>query len=373
MIKNTDIDFLQLIGNFCFEGEFIEAVPYGFGHINDTYAASFKKTDGSSHRYILQRINNNIFKNPEQLMNNIKLVTGHIKRKLSSQGADYGRQTLSIIDTKWGQSYYKTADNKYWRAYVFIEGARTYQIVENENHLYNAGNAFGKFQKLLSDFEANSLYEVIPDFHNTRKRYFAFMDAVNADICNRASEVQAEIDFINKRAQETGKITELLENNKLPVRVTHNDTKFNNVMIDDITGEGICVVDLDTVMPGSSLYDFGDAIRSGTNPADEDEKDLSRVSMELRLFEKYTKGYLDATRNVLTPLEIDLLPLGAKLMTLECGIRFLTDYLNGDVYFKIHREGHNLDRCRTQFKMVEDIETKWDEMKSIVDKYRQQD
>ncbi|MDF2985684.1 MAG: mdsC [Eubacterium sp.] len=370
MTNYTDIDFLQLVGNFRFEGEFIGAVPYGFGHINDTYAASFKKADGSSHRYILQRINNNIFKNPEQLMNNIELVTGHIKQKFASKGADYSRQTLNIIYTNSGKSYFKTNEDKYWRAYVFIEGARTYQIVENENHLYNAGNAFGKFQNLLSDFEAGSLYEVIPDFHNTGKRYSAFMDAVNADSCNRASGVKAEIDFVNKRAQETVKITELLENNKLPVRVTHNDTKFNNVMIDDVTGEGICVVDLDTVMPGSSLYDFGDAIRSGTNPADEDEKELSKVCMDLRLFENYTRGYLDATRNVLTPLEIDLLPLGAKLMTLECGIRFLTDYLNGDVYFKIHRDGHNLDRCRTQFKMVEDIENKWVEMKEIVEKYR---
>lgn len=370
MTNNNSVDFLQIVGNFRFEGEFIEAVPYGFGHINDTYAVSFLKADGSKHRYILQRINNNIFKSPEQLMNNIERVTEHIKQKLSSKGTDYSRQTLNIIYTNSGESYYKTNENKYWRAYVFIEGARTYQIVENENHLYNAGNAFGKFQNLLSDFEANSLYEVIPDFHNTKKRYSAFLDAVNADICNRASEVKTEIDFVNKRAEDTGKITELLENRKLLVRVTHNDTKFNNVMLDDITGEGICVVDLDTVMPGSSLYDFGDAVRSGTNPADEDERDLSRVCMELRLFEKYTNGYLDATRNVLTDLEIDLLPLGAKLMTLECGIRFLTDYLNGDVYFKIHRDGHNLDRCRTQFKMVEDMEAKWAEMKRIVNMYR---
>lgn len=369
MINKTVIDISKIISNFKFAGDFIDAVPYGFGHINDTYAVTFKNADGSKHRYILQRINSSIFRNPEKLMDNIEKVTQHIKQKLSAKGEDFSRKTLNIIYTSDGKSLLMY-ENQYWRAYDFIEGAKTYQIVENENHLYNAGKAFGNFQNLLSDFKADTLYEVIPDFHNTRKRYESFIEAVKADKFNRASGVKAEIDFVIERAQETGRIVELIESGKLPVRVTHNDTKFNNVMIDDETGEGICVVDLDTVMPGSSLYDFGDAIRSGTNPADEDEKDLSKVCMDLNFFERYTHGYLDATRDVLWEKEIELLPLGAKLMTLECGMRFLTDHLNGDVYFKIHREAHNLDRCRTQFKMVADMEQKWELMCETVKKYR---
>lgn len=370
MTNNIAVAFEKIIGNFKFQGDFTGAAPYGFGHINDTFAANFVNADGSKHRYILQRINCNIFKSPEKLMENIEKVTQHIKRKLSTKGEDFSRKTLNIIYTLDGKSFLKDGSGEYWRAYDFIEGARTYQIVENENHLYNAGKAFGNFQNLLCDFEADTLYEVIPDFHHTQKRYEAFMEAVKADKFSRAADVKAEIDFVIQRAAETGRIVEMLESRKLPVRVTHNDTKFNNVMIDDETGEGICVVDLDTVMPGSSLYDFGDAIRSGTNPADEDERDLSKVCMELGYFEKYTQGFLDATRDVLWDAEIEFLPLGAKLMTLECGMRFLTDHLNGDVYFKIHREAHNLDRCRTQFKMVADMEQKWDRMCETVKKYR---
>ena len=370
MINKPQVDFIKITENFNFEGKFIDAVPYGFGHINDTYAVTFEKANGTTHRYIMQRINNNIFKNPEGLMENIERVTNHLKEKIIAVGGDYTRETLNIISTVNGKSYFRTDDGQYWRAYIFIEGARTYQIVEKEKHLYNAGNAFGKFQNLLSDFEANTLHETIPNFHNTKKRYDAFLAAVQADGFNRAANVKDEIEFVKKRAEETNKIVSMIQNGEIPVRVTHNDTKFNNVMIDDITDDGICVVDLDTVMPGSSLYDFGDAIRSGTNPADEDEKDLTKVCMDLRLYEKYTQGYLDATRNVLNNKEIESLPLGAKLMTFECGIRFLTNYLSGDVYFKIHRDGHNLDRCRTQFKMVSDMENKWDSMLEIVNKYR---
>lgn len=370
MTSKTLVDFPGIISNFKFTGNFFDAVPYGFGHINDTYAVTFTNSDGSKYRYILQRINSSIFRSPEKLMDNIEKVTRHIKKKLSAKGEDFSRKTLNIIYTSDGKSFLKDAEERYWRSYDFIEGAKTYQIAENENHLYNAGKAFGNFQNLLSDFKADTLYEVIPDFHNTPKRYESFIEAVKADKFNCASGVKAEIDFIIERAKETGRIVELIESGKLPDRVTHNDTKFNNVMIDDETGEGICVVDLDTVMPGSSLYDFGDAIRSGTNPAEEDEKDLSKVCLNLNFFEKYTQGYLDATRDVLWDKEIELLPLGAKLMALECGMRFLTDHLNGNVYFKIHREAHNLDRCRTQLKMVEDMEQKWELMCETVKKCR---
>lgn len=370
MNNKSAVNLENVADQFCFQGKFIDGMPYGFGHINDTYAINFVNDSGDGHRYIMQRINNNIFKDPYALMENIVEVTEHIKKKIIASGEDFSRQVLNVIYTKLGESCYRSEDNQYWRAYDFIEGAKTYQIVENEKHLYHAGNAFGKFQKLLSDFRASSLHETIPNFHNTKKRYYDFLNSVKKDPLNRAARVKDEINFVTKRAEETGIIVDLIGTGELPVRVTHNDTKFNNVMIDDITGEGICVLDLDTVMPGSSLYDFGDAIRSGTNPAEEDEKDLSKVCMDLRLFEFYTNGYLDSTRDVLNEKEIELLPLGAKLMTLECGMRFLADYLNGDVYFKIHREDHNLDRCRTQFKMVSDMESKWEQMVSIVNRYR---
>lgn len=362
-------NFEDLVKHFNIEGEFIEAVPYGFGHINDTFAATFKKADDSNHRYIMQRINHNVFKSPENLMENIEGITKHVRKKVISVGGDPDRETLNIVPTTDGKSFYKTPEGDYWRVYIFIEDAKTYQIVENLEHFYNAGNAFGKFQKLVSDYPASMLHETIVDFHNTEKRYEAFKDALAKDVMNRAASVKAEIDFVKKRANETSVIIKLLAEGKLPLRVTHNDTKFNNVMIDDKTGEGICVIDLDTVMSGSSLYDFGDSIRSGTNPADEDERDLSKVCMDIELYESFTHGFLDAARDFLTPLELEYLPFGAKLMTLECGIRFLTDHLSGDVYFKIHRENHNLDRCRTQFKMVADMEEKVEQMKAIVEKY----
>ncbi|HEY5585963.1 MAG TPA: phosphotransferase [Ruminiclostridium sp.] len=363
-------DFVELIKHFNIEGEFIEAVPYGFGHINDTFAAIFKRASGGNHRYIIQRINQNVFKSPENLMENIEGITKHVRKKVIAAGGDPDRETLNIIPTVDGISFYKTPEGDYWRVYIFIEKAQTFQIVENIKHFYNAGNAFGKFQKLVSDYPASKLHETIVNFHNTAKRYEAFKEALTKDVINRAASVKAEIDFVEKRANETSVIINLLQEGKLPLRVTHNDTKFNNVIIDDKTGKGICVIDLDTVMPGSSLYDFGDSIRSGTNLADEDELDLSKVCMDLELFESFTHGFLDSARDFLTPIELEYLPFGAKMMTLECGIRFLTDYLSGDVYFKIHRENHNLDRCRTQFKMVADMEEKNKQMKAIVDKYK---
>lgn len=360
----------EIISNFKFEGSYMEANPYGCGHINDTFVVCFKQDNCCIRRYILQRINDSIFKNPDALMKNIELVTNHIRMKIKAAGGDSSRETLSIVHTLDGKNYYRLQEGQYWRVYDFIEGTRTYQVVENRQHLYNAGKTFGRFQNLLSDFEAETLYETIADFHNTKKRYNAFLEALKMDCCNRAKEVASEIDFIKQRAEEIGGIVDAIETGKIPVRVTHNDTKFNNIMIDEKTGEGICVVDLDTVMPGSALYDFGDAIRSGTNPAEEDERNLDKVCMDLDLFEAYTKGYLAETGSVLNLNEIELLPLGAKIMTLECGMRFLTDYLNGDVYFKINRENHNLDRCRTQLKMVSDMETKWHEMTGIVNKYK---
>jgi len=364
------IDFHKITANFCFPGELIAANPYGSGHINDTYAAVFREKGGNTRRYIIQRINHMVFKSPEKLMENIDGITKHLRMKIVSAGGDPERETLNIIPTLSGESFYKTDEGDYWRSYIFIEDARTYDVVENERHFYAAGKAFGRFQEHLSDFQAEKLYETIPDFHHTGRRYDAFIQAVEKDSMNRAAEVKEEIEFVTRRSEDAWILVNMMKNGALPLRVTHNDTKFNNVMIDDKSGEGICVIDLDTVMPGSALYDFGDSIRSGANPAAEDERDLSEVWMELSLYENFTQGYLESARAFLTPAELENMPYAAKLMTLECGIRFLADYLNGDVYFKVHRQGHNLDRARTQFKMVVDMENKWEQMHQVVNRYR---
>ena len=369
-MKQQKYNINNIVGKFSFEGTFIEAQPYGFGHINDTYAVYFTKGGGTPHRYILQRINHNVFKKPEELMGNIEGITKHLRKAIIEAGGDPERETLNLIPANDGKSYYKDIDGNYWRSYIFIEGANTYQIVEKPEHFYKAGKAFGRFQKLLNSYPASTLSETIPNFHNTRKRFEAFEEAVEKDIMNRAKDVKPEIEFALKRGGETGILVDLLNKGELPLRVTHNDTKFNNVMIDDITGEGICVIDLDTVMPGLSLYDFGDSIRFGTNPAAEDEKDLEKVWTDLYLFEEFTRGFLESAGGSLTEAELDYLPFSARIMTYECGIRFLTDHLNGDTYFKIHREGHNLDRTRTQFKLVADMELKYDLMKQVVLKYR---
>lgn len=361
--------FSDIVRNFTFEGSFIEAAPYGSGHINDTYAAYFRKANGQIHRYILQRINHKIFKDPVSLMKNIESITAHLRRKIIVCGGNPERETLNIIPTTEGKSLYVSEQGEYWRAYIFIEDAKTYDIVENPTHFYNGGKAFGKFQRLLSDFPADRLTETIPDFHNTRKRFEALLQAIERDPVNRASLVKAEIKFAMDREKDASILIDLLRDRKLPLRVTHNDTKFNNVMIDDTTGEGICVIDLDTVMPGLSLYDFGDSIRTGANTGAEDEKDLTKVNVDLNMFESFTKGFLEATAGSLTSTEREYLPFAAKIMTFECGIRFLTDYLNGDTYFKVHRDGHNLDRTRTQFKLVKDLEDHFDKLAGIVNRH----
>jgi Ser/Thr protein kinase RdoA (MazF antagonist) len=363
-------DLGDIARQFRFEGGLSEANPYYFGHINDTYIVHVRATNGEVHRYVLQRINQYVFKKPEEVMQNVEAVTAHLRKKIVAAGGDPERETLNLIPTVDGRTFYRTPKGDYWRAYAFIEGARTYQVAENLDHVYSASRAFGNFQRLLSDFPAARLHETIPNFHHTRKRLDAFVEAVEMDVKNRARSVAAEIEFVQQRAEETSILVDMFERGDLPERVTHNDTKFNNVMIDDESGEGICVIDLDTVMPGLSLYDFGDLVRSGANPAEEDERDLSKVWVDLKVFDHLAHGYLDAARDFLTPAEVDLLPFSAKLMTFECGVRFLADHLSGDVYFRIHRENQNLDRCRTQFKMVADMEEKLDRMAGIVAKYR---
>jgi len=353
-----------------FQGEYIEHKRYGNGHINDTFLIIFRQNDGAMVKYILQRMNHEIFKNPDQLMQNICGVTDFLKDKISENHGDIDRESMNVIFTRKNEPYFKDSIGSYWRAYQFIVDATSYEQVEKPEDFYQSALSFGHFQNLLADYEADRLYETIPDFHNTPVRFKHFLEAIRYDVCNRVKDVKAEIDFIMQRENDMQACMELLKKGELPLRVTHNDTKLNNIMIDNKTGRGICVIDLDTVMPGLSINDFGDSIRFGANTAEEDEIDLSKVSLDLDLFELFTKGFLKGCNGSLTKKELDMLSMGAKLMTLECGMRFLTDYLQGDIYFRIHREGHNLDRCRTQLKLVEDMETKWESMNKIIEKYR---
>jgi len=342
-------------------GEFCSAAPYGSGHINDTYCAVFQQA-GVPVRYILQRINHNIFKQPVALMENIQRVTAHLGGKLADE-ADGTRRVLTLVPARDGNAWVVDAQGHHWRAYLFIEQARTYDAVESVAQAFQAAKAFGQFQNLLADLPAPRLHDTIPDFHHTPKRFAALEQAVKADVTGRAMQVNREIEFAFARKA----ICSVLLDADLPERVTHNDTKFNNVMLDDATGEGICVIDLDTVMPGLALYDFGDMVRTTTSPAKEDETDLSRVTMQFPMFEALVRGYLATAGGFLTPAEKSFLAFSGKLITFEIGLRFLTDYLAGDTYFKVHHNGHNLDRCRTQFKLVESIEQQESKMNQLVE------
>lgn len=348
---------------FCLDAEPRRIEAYGNGHINDTFLV---ETDAEN--YILQRINHEVFKNPEGLMRNIYGVTEFLKKKLLERGGDPKRETLNLILTVDGAVYYRDEDGNYWRTYRFIEDTESYDIIRDKMDFYRSGQSFGNFQRLLADYPAAELVETIPRFHHTISRYEAFEAAVAADSCGRTASVAEEIAFVRARREEIYRMTEHFAE-ALPLRVTHNDTKMNNILMDRQSGRALCIIDLDTVMPGYSIFDFGDSIRFGASTALEDEVDLSKVSMSLELFELYTKGFLEGTAGSLTEEEKRQLPMGAKMMTLECGIRFLTDYLSGDTYFRIHRPGHNLDRARTQFTLVADMEQKWAQMQAIVQKF----
>jgi len=357
-------DLKKVSAAFEIAGDFIHAEPYGSGHINDTYAASFSQ-GGTPVRYIFQRINHNIFKTPPALMENIERVTSHQQKKLASAG-DASRKALSLIKTRCGRAYSNDDEGNYWRSYIFVEKAKTYDIIETPDQAFQAARAFGEFQKTLVDLPGGRLLETIPDFHNTPKRYAALEEAIQRDVKNRAAECKAEIEFTMKRKEVAGLLIDMCAKGEIPERITHNDTKLNNVMIDDTTNEGICVIDLDTVMPGLVHYDFGDLVRTSTSPAAEDEKDLSKVKMQMNMFEGLIKGYLESAGAFLTPREKEYLPFAGKLITLEIGVRFLTDFLMGDVYFKTKRPEHNLDRCRTQFKLVQSIGEQEDKMASFI-------
>jgi len=357
----SDLNVSAAARSFEIDGEFIEAQPYGSGHINDTYRLFFKN-GGAPFCNILQRINHNIFKNPEALMQNVERVTAHLATIVADE-PDWRRRALRLIPARDGRGWHVDAAGNHWRAYRFIERARTYDAVESTEQAFQAGRAFGRFQQQLAGLPAPRLHDTIPDFHHTPKRFTALEQAIAADTAGRAALAKAEIDF----ALAHKPMASVLLDAKLPERVTHNDTKFNNVMLDDVTGEGICVIDLDTVMPGLAPYDFGDMVRTTTSPAMEDERDLRKVTMQFPMFEALVRGYMSSAREFLTREEKALLAFSGKLITFEIGTRFLTDYLAGDTYFKVHREGHNLDRCRTQFKLVESIEEQEERMNRLVE------
>lgn len=336
-----------------------EAESFGNGHINDTYIVK------GNPKHTIQKINTFVFKNPEMLMDNVEAVTSHLKKKIIENGGDPERETLTVIKTKDGKNFVKDGDD-YYRCYIFVDDVDVIEDSATPDDLYRAAFAYGNFMNMLSDFPAEKLHETIPDFHNTVKRYNDFENSVKADKSGRAASVADEIKFVQDRKHYSNVVVDAMKEGKIPLKVTHNDTKLNNVLFDKVTGKGICVIDLDTVMPGSALYDFGDALRFAGSTAAEDEKDLSKVEFDLEKFRMFTKGFIDSAKDSLNEYEIKLLPFSVMLMTYECGMRFLADHIDGDVYFKVHHEGHNLDRCRTQFKLVADMEAKEQQMKDIV-------
>jgi Ser/Thr protein kinase RdoA (MazF antagonist) len=354
--------------HFQIYGEILHAETCKIGHINETYSATYDQ-GGTRVRYIHQKINRGVFKDPETVMDNVVRVTKHLRKKLETmQARDITRRCLTIVPTRDGKSAYRDAAGDYWRTFVFVEGVQTFESVQSPHQALEVGRAFGFFQNLLVDLPGPRMADTIPHFHNTRKRFQAFQKAVEQDHLNRAASAKSEIDFALEQEAIVDVILDAMAKKKIPERITHNDTKFNNVMLDTVTGQAMCVVDLDTVMPGCVLYDFGDMVRTATSPTMEDELDLSKVRMQMPMFKKLAEGYLETAGPFLTKTEKSYIAFAGKLITLTIGLRFLTDHLAGDNYFRIHRPGHNLDRCRTQFKLVQSIAEQEEPMQAHVDK-----
>lgn len=365
MTPVTDELKKEVLDTYHFHGTLLSAAPYGNGHINDTFLLVFDMYGMGRLKVILQRINTEVFQKPQELMENVMGVTAFLQKKILEAGGDVSRETLTLIPIADGKLYYVDSQGGYWRAYQFITDAVCYEHVEKPEYFFESARLFGQFQQLLADYPIDSLHEIIPDFHNTRARYRQFQKTLSEDVCGRAGSVTNEIRQVGAYAYLCDIFPSLIESGELPLRVTHNDTKLNNLMFDDQTGKGLCIMDLDTVMPGLPAYDFGDAIRFGANTAAEDETDLSRVSLDLRLYEAYVKGFTEGCGPVMTARERELLPEGALVMTYECGLRFLTDYLAGDVYFKTGHPDHNLERCRAQFALLADMVDKLPAMRSF--------
>ncbi len=360
----------EVLSAFDFGAPVVGAIRYGEGHINDTFCVHTQPADRCCRRFILQRMSAAAFKRPDQLMANIIGVTDYLGQEIEKRGGDRSREALEVLRPKNGQPYYTDSQGGAWRLYPFVEDTICYQSAQTPELFAASGRAFGRFQQLLRDYPAETLYETIPHFHDTEDRLAKLKAAVAADKLGRAKDCQPEIDFCLAREADCSVALSAMREGRIPLRVTHNDTKLNNVLMDKDTGVGMCIIDLDTVMPGLAMNDFGDSIRFGANHCAEDETDLSKVSLDIDLFAVYTAAFLEGAGGSLTDEEISLLPWGAKLMTLECGIRFLTDYLVGDEYFHISREHHNLDRARTQIKLVTDMEAHWQELADIVARYR---
>ena len=357
-------DLREIFDQFRADGSFESDAPYGSGHIHDTYLV--KTTEKEKDDYILQKLNNRIFKNIPQLQNNIERVTGHLRAKLITKpGADIKRECLNLVNSHEGKSWIVDKYQNYWRMYIFISNHRSYNIVDSPGKAFEGGKAIGRFQAMLSDLGGEPLFETIPWFHDIEKRLETFYNKVKTDPVKRAGSVKNEISFVLRRAEEMKVILRLGTKGEIPLRITHNDTKFNNILLDE-NDKALCVIDLDTVMPGYVHYDFGDAIRTATNMASEDEKDLSLVEMNIDLFRAYSEGYLSETSDTLNDIEKEYLAFAPRLITYTIALRFLTDYLDGDNYFKIHHEHQNLQRAKAQFKLVESMEEQFDNMKKII-------
>lgn len=352
-----------------FKGTIKSVRPFGGGHINDTFLLEYTLPENKEIKYILQRINHEIFTNVDQLMENYCNICTHLKAHIKLMGGDEERETITVIYTKDGKSYTKDSKGNYWRGILFIPNSITMEVVESPIDFYKTGRAFGRFQQQLKSFDVEKLQEIIPNFHNTKVRYESLLKSIERDKVHRVNLVKKEIKFITDREKDTTILLDMLSKGILPLRVTHNDAKISNIMLDKDTKEGICIVDLDTIMPGVVAYDFGDAIRSGATYATEDEKDLKKVCLELDLYEAFTKGFVEGAEGTFTKAEIESLKWGAKIITLEQGIRFLDDYLNGDEYYKIDYPEQNLNRTRTQLKLVEEMESKWDKLHEISVRY----
>ena len=361
-------DLKQICAQFKFKGTFSKAFPYGSGHINDTYKVETIEDD--EYNYILQRVNHHVFKDVPGLMENVERVTSHIRKKMEGlEGANPDREVLTVIKTLEENAYHKDEEGNFWRMYIFIWDNRSYDLVDTPEKAYEGGSMFGKFQAQLADLPGKPLNDTIPNFHNIEWRLDTFEATLKKDPVGRAAQIPEEIKFVRDRAEEMKTILNLGRDGLIPQRITHNDTKFNNVLLDQ-NDKGLCVIDLDTVMPGFVHYDFGDSIRTSTNTAAEDEADLSKVEMDINLFEAYAKGFLEHTRDTLNEVEIDHLAFAGKLFPFIIGLRFITDHVDGDNYFKIHHEGHNLQRARAQFKLLQSMERQFAEMQAIINGLR---
>ncbi len=357
-------DVKTVAANFKLDGTFESAAPYGSGHINDTYLV--KTVEAEANDYIFQRVNHNIFKNVPKLQENIARVIKHIGTKLAEiPGANVERETLTLIETNEGEIFHQDEKGEFWRVYIFISNTNSYDIVDSPDKAFEGGKAFGRFQLMLADIPGGPMFETILNFHNIESRLEVFFEILKKDPVGRAKDIKEQIQFVEERAEYMKRIVQLGREGKIPTRITHNDTKFNNVLLTK-EDKGLCVIDLDTVMTGYVHYDFGDSIRTSTNTGAEDDKDLSKVTMNIELFEAYARGFLGQTKEVLTQTEIDNLAFSAKMLTFMIGLRFITDYVDGDNYFKTHHQHHNLQRAKAQFKLVQSMEEQYEDMKRIV-------